>query len=149
MYFLLYTSNPTKPISTKELKELLSASVRNNEKMGITGMLLYLNNTFMQVIEGNEDDVNELFDKIVNDDRHHKIFKLMEGFIANPFFLTWSMGFKHLHPAEAATLPGFNDVSQFFSEQRIQESGEPALVFLKLFYKKNQNDYPTLLNTPA
>ena len=55
MLQMIYTSAATKPISPKELQELLVISRRNNIRDGITGMLLFEDGTFLQVLEGEEE----------------------------------------------------------------------------------------------
>ena len=62
-----------KPMSNDALKELLHVSRANNERNRITGMLLYKNGHFMQVIEGEEARVTELMNIIKKDIRHKNV----------------------------------------------------------------------------
>ena len=58
---LLYTSKAVNPFSDDEVKKLLETARLNNSKKSITGMLLYCNSNFIQLLEGNEQDLAELF----------------------------------------------------------------------------------------
>ena len=72
---------------------LLEHARRNNEKAGVTGMLLYKDGNFMQVLEGEERVVQALSAKIGRDPRHEKMVTLLEGPLAEREFSDWSMGF--------------------------------------------------------
>ena len=110
---LVYVSAATEPLSDAELDEILTASVRNNMKNGITGMLLYAAGSFMQVLEGEEASVNATYAKISADPRHSGIILIMKEAIESREFAEWAMGFKRLtaadvqkHPEHAHLLSG-------------------------------------------
>lgn len=107
IYYLIYISTATQPFSKPELLELLAKSRENNAKLGVTGMLLYKNDVFQQILEGPEAAVNSLFLKIKSDPRHHGIIKASDGFEAERQFTDWSMGYYDLNSAEAAAVPGY------------------------------------------
>ncbi len=64
MFFLTYVSTATRPFSKTDLSELMTESHENNARLGLTGMLLYKDGNFMQVLEGEEGDVRALYQKI-------------------------------------------------------------------------------------
>lgn len=116
-----------------------------NESHGITGMLLYLEGKFlsayegrfMQVLEGTEQDVKEIFDQIKLDKRHHSMIILKHTSIQERNFETWSMGFKFLKLYDFQTLPGcFNLNEGFLKSDELQQSSIP-LNLLKSFYQIN------------
>lgn len=109
MYFLIYISIATRPFSTEELVDLLEHARKNNLRANITGMLLYKNGNFMQVLEGEEKAVRALSAKIARDPRHHKMMTLLEGETQEREFPEWSMGFNNLEMPEAAEHPGFSE----------------------------------------
>ena len=104
MYQLLYTSKAVTPFKDDEIAKLLDIARLNNSKKSITGMLLYCNGNFIQVLEGNEQLVTELYEIISNDPRHTEINKVMENQIERPQFPDWSMGYKFLSPQQLANL---------------------------------------------
>jgi hypothetical protein len=108
-FFHAYCSAATQAFTDAELLELLTHSRENNTKLGLTGMLLYKNNDFMQVLEGPEADVRKLVDRINRDPRHTRVQKLIEGYSDERQFPSWSMGFSNLDTDEAKKTPGYDE----------------------------------------
>ncbi len=94
MNYLVYVSTSVEPLSNEDLTQLLLKSRINNSKAGITGMLLYNSGTFFQVLEGEEQELNSLFERVKHDSRHKGIIKLKSGNIPERHFPDWSMGFR-------------------------------------------------------
>lgn len=88
----LYASRVAKPVSAAVLDSILDQSRRNNPMLGVTGMLCFTNDVFVQVIEGGRDEVCELFNTIVRDDRHVGVRLLSYEEIPERRFGNWSMG---------------------------------------------------------
>jgi len=61
---LIYSSAATRPLSRQELQDLHAKVERNNAARGITGMLLYANGSFFQVLEGPEATLEQLLQKL-------------------------------------------------------------------------------------
>ncbi len=116
MIYLVYVSSATRLLTQAELVELLAQSRDKNLKLGVTGMLLYQDGNFMQVLEGEADAVRPLFyGSIMQDPRHHDIIVLDEGELAERQFPDWSMGFRDLGKLAKQGMPGFNS---FMSQSR-------------------------------
>ena len=64
MKYLIYMSSATQLMSNEELLELLKTCRENNEKKNLTGMLLYGEGAFVQVLEGEEETVEATYDII-------------------------------------------------------------------------------------
>ena len=75
LYCLVYTSIANKKMSDDDLEDLLKKIRKKNETRHVTGMLLYLDPFFMQVLEGEEAMVNDLFNLIKQDSRHHTRYR--------------------------------------------------------------------------
>jgi Sensors of blue-light using FAD len=142
MFHLVYISHASRPLLEEDLLDILSKSRQHNKKHHITGMLLYLNDKFIQVLEGKQDDVRAVYDKIREDSRHHKVAVVLEGNTEHRIFKNWSMGFKKLEEHQFEQLSGYRNLEDFFTRQHVTDESPAALIFLKLFYKKNLNDYP-------
>ncbi|MBW0001381.1 MAG: BLUF domain-containing protein [Verrucomicrobia bacterium] len=110
MFYLVYISAAVKPFSEEQLVKLLDVSRRNNAGCGITGMLLYKDGKFMQLLEGAKDTVLSLMDKVAADPRHRRVTVLLEGERPGREFEGWSMGFQRLDTPEARELPGYSDL---------------------------------------
>ena len=89
---LLYASNTSRDLSDDVLEDILAASRKNNVKVGITGLLLYIEGGFMQILEGDTSAVTETFDRISRDRRHWNSIVLLDR-EAPRAFGEWSMGF--------------------------------------------------------
>lgn len=106
---LVYASAATRHFEPKELAQILTKAGRHNLRAGITGMLLYTEGSFFQVLEGNAQVVHKLYDKILVDPRHSRAIKLIEDRIEKRTFPQWSMGFARVSRDELARIPGLND----------------------------------------
>lgn len=73
-------------------------------------MLLYDNATYMQVLEGEEEDVHDIYNSILKDPRNTGNVTLVEEEINQRDFPDWSMGFKNLKNHSPEELPGFQDI---------------------------------------
>ena len=109
MYFVVYVSSAVEPFSKQELVDLLAKSRENNAKLDLTGMLLYKDGNFMQVLEGQEDVVRGLVARIERDPRHRGLLMLLQGPIAERQFPDWSMGFRDLNSPDVRAVPGFSE----------------------------------------
>lgn len=109
MYFLIYSSSAAVAFSREQLVDLLAASQRNNAAVGVTGLLLYKGGSFMQVLEGDEQQVMRVHSKIESDPRHHQLLTLLKGHQADRQFAEWSMGFRDLSDSEFAKVAGYSE----------------------------------------
>lgn len=108
MFRLVYVSSALADFGPDELLDLLVKARHKNDQKHITGMLLYKDGNFMQVLEGEESAVRQLFHTIENDTRHSGTIVLMEDPVDERLFGKWSMGFRNLTDAEVLTTEGFN-----------------------------------------
>jgi hypothetical protein len=90
---IVYLSTSCHHLSPSELKNLLIKSRQKNQSANITGMLLYIDHSFLQVLEGPTEAVEQLFAKIKVDSRHVRIATLTHQVIKTRDFADWSMGF--------------------------------------------------------
>jgi hypothetical protein len=140
-YYLIYTSRTRDSWSNTELIELLKKSWTNNKRNDVSGMLVYIVDRFIQLIEGERSVVLDTFNRIRQDPRHEGINTLIEGESETRIFKNWSMGFKTLDTIEFEQMSGFSDPASFFNDDNIKNHSHPAFIFLKLFYDKNYRDF--------
>ncbi|WP_207534185.1 BLUF domain-containing protein [Desertivirga arenae] len=102
LYQLIYSSIPTRILSDHELEELLNTSRDANSKHGITGMLICFKSLYVQLIEGEDTEIKQLYNKLLVDNRHYRVQTLKEGKIDKRQFPDWTMGFerKEVSPEE-------------------------------------------------
>ncbi|TDK68224.1 BLUF domain-containing protein [Sapientia aquatica] len=89
---LLYASRAKAPLAITTTDAILDKSRNNNRTNGITGILCYSDDLFIQVLEGGRDPVCQLFNTIVRDDRHVNVRILSFEEISERRFGAWTMG---------------------------------------------------------
>ena len=145
-HYLMYVSYASRPLSDSDLEELLETCRRNNENQDVTGMLMYIDGKFIQVLEGEKDVINDLYDKIVADNRHKKISKIIEGRTKERNFPDWNMGFKSMSGKDFESLTGYNNIEDYFKAHEVDENSHVTLIFLRLFYNKYFNNVSSLVS---
>jgi hypothetical protein len=110
-YYLAYVSSATRLLSADELHELLETCRAINAARQVTGALLYQDGNFMQVIEGERDVIETLYETITRDSRHRNLTVLIRGTTPEPQFGAWSMAFADLSTADTELARGY---SRFF-----------------------------------
>lgn len=108
MYRIIYLSSAIKILSDDEINDLLTISRENNLKHDITGLLLYSEGNFIQILEGSKENVLKIFEKIKHDSRHRNIITVIKEPIANRTFSDWSMGYSLLDPSFLNKHPEIN-----------------------------------------
>ena len=108
MFSLTYVSSAIEPFSTRELRELLEISNLNNRLREVTGMLLYKDGNFMQVLEGEKRTVLAVHAMIARDARHRGLTTLVQAETPGRQFPAWSMGFRDLG-ADIDNPPGYTE----------------------------------------
>jgi hypothetical protein len=88
---VVYISSATQHFSPEALEELLAWARANNERSGITGILLHHDLTFLQVIEGTRDDVDRLMARIRRDPSHTSLRIVQDEGISERDFKSWAM----------------------------------------------------------
>ena len=106
---LAYASVATRSLARDEVLAILAKARRTNDQLGVTGILLYVDDTFFQVLEGQPAAVTDLYDRIARDHRHTRILRLIQEPIAARAFPDWSMGYAAVSRADLETIPGLTD----------------------------------------
>jgi hypothetical protein len=78
---IVYMSTSVTLLDDDQLIDILNSARKNNLKHNVTGVLLYSEGVFIQVLEGNEADVDVIFSKIQADARHKNIITLLTGLL--------------------------------------------------------------------
>jgi hypothetical protein len=78
------------------LENIRSVSTHYNARNGITGVLFYSAGQFVQLLEGDPDDIRHLFAKIERDPRHKNVRLLIERPTPKRLFPDWNMGLLNL-----------------------------------------------------
>lgn len=107
MIHIVYMSRAVRPLTDQDLQDLLTQCRRDNAQHEVTGVLFYSHGNIAQLIEGDPEILELLFEKISRDGRHSHVRKLIDKPIKARSFSNWSMAF---HPLEAT---GFDALEGF------------------------------------
>ena len=134
---VIYCSQATHDVSPDELVQLLEVSRRNNEKVGLSGMLLYSSQSFLQVLEGDPAALEQTYARIGADDRHTNLRLLMDAEVSAPLFPDWTMGFEHVDDEDLADeLDGFTPATDYpLVNPDLVTNASVAQTLLKLYAK--------------
>lgn len=133
LHQLIYVSSARQPFSEADLLALLTAQRTIHTKLHVTGMLLYFDGSFIQVLEGPEETLNTLYKHIELDPRHGNCIQLLNQRIEQRAFTDWSMGFRANKPQELYNVEGYVD---FFSEAPIAIRDAAAHRLLNSFRRR-------------
>jgi len=137
VYFILYASQATTPPTESEFKHLLAQCHRNNTRHGITGLLLYNNGNYLQIIEGKMEAVQSLYEIIRLDERHKEVVILETGEQNGRNFPDWAMGFKAATNGSRIEMPAYINLSE--NQMLFNPGGQithPALPHILSFYEQ-------------
>lgn len=96
MFELAYTSRASEMMTEKQLQILHDEAILFNQKQNITGLLLYNDGIFFQVLEGEESSIQSLYASIKNDFRHYDVRTIYQQPLAQRNFSNWAMSFHNL-----------------------------------------------------
>jgi len=137
IYYIVYVSASKELLSDEDLSDILSTSRANNGALGITGILLYHEGNFIQVLEGPEQGVDVLYNKIAEDQRHTHVNKIISGHSDDRTFPDWAMGFKTISSEEWEKCAGYFKLSGSAVEPTLQSARPEIRSLLKAFIKVN------------
>jgi hypothetical protein len=106
---LLYASRAAAPLTPSIVSSIMEQSRKNNPSQGITGILCFSDDLFIQVLEGGRDEVCELFNTIVRDDRHLNVRILTYEEIPERRFGGWTMGQVNINKVNSSLLLKYSE----------------------------------------
>ena len=132
----VYFSRSTKLLDENKLSALLEEWRHYNTGSGISGILLYVRGSIVQVLEGKTEAVETLFNKIKLDPRHTDVTRVIDRLITERLFTKWTMEY------ETVTSEQMTDIHVVINSDRGQGEVEPVkqpaiLRMLKVFYESN------------
>jgi hypothetical protein len=134
MEYLIYISTAKRLLTEQELMDILATSRDNNERNNLTGVLLYSEGTFIQLLEGEHEPLNITYEAILHDERHKNIIKLTEGVIEERSFPDWTMGFRALNSGQLESIEGYLNPNKAVFDH---EDKHPGIAMIKTFAASN------------
>ena len=108
---LVYKSMATEKMPKSKLYKILFQARGNNKLADITGLLVFVDGVFLQVLEGAPDNVVKIFEKISGDTRHKDVKIIYEGIVDERTFSSWRMAYVNPSAKELATWAGLRDTT--------------------------------------
>ncbi|NER18311.1 BLUF domain-containing protein [Spongiivirga citrea] len=94
IHSLCYFSTADSSLGTNDFEELFEYVVTKNTSQEITGVLVYGQGNFMQIMEGPKKKIISIFNRIKEDNRHHNVIKVIEKDYPDRIFGKYDYGFK-------------------------------------------------------
>ena len=137
LFQTIYVSAATDQLKLADLPEILIRARDNNKKFGISGLLIFHEDTFVQVLEGPKLEIEVLLKKIESDPRHKNMKILLRKELEEKEFDHWAMGFVNSSLTVARPI-GFVDLSTELSALVHEETTaqKSLLRFMDGNYKK-------------
>jgi hypothetical protein len=132
MHHIIYLSTATRPMADETLALLLAQCRRNNERLNVTGALVYGGGQFMQIMEGSQVAVQALYQRLEADPRHTGLMKLADKDIPHRSFGTWQMAFERVSPEALTALAGYTTPAELVRTLPGSQSAADALLFSML-----------------
>jgi diguanylate cyclase (GGDEF)-like protein len=123
LFQLIYVSTAARPMTGSDLVGLMLHSSSRNERLSLTGMLLYRNGRFMGVLEGEEGSVRRVFADIEKDGRHRNVDTLRAEAIPQRNFPSWTMGFDEFDRYSVPAFTSFLELDAMpenFAEETVE-----------------------------
>lgn len=109
---LLYVSRAVKADDSEATESILASARAYNLSHGITGILCYGGGIYLQALEGGRNQVNALYNHIVQDVRHKDVALLHYEEISERRFAGWTMGHVRLDRLNPAIVLKYSETAE-------------------------------------
>jgi hypothetical protein len=124
---MIYASKVSKPLDASTVTDILVAARQHNARNGLTGLLVFNHAYFLQVIEGDRNQLKRLLPRLMADERHTDFALIRFASITQRQYANWSMGFVAAHAVNRAVLLR-HGVTDCFDPCNLTESAAHALL---------------------
>ncbi|NUN05115.1 MAG: BLUF domain-containing protein [Bdellovibrio sp.] len=93
VFHLVYISQAVTDISYTDIRAILEVSRCRNLEDEITGVLIFRDGYFLQLLEGDEKKVRATLGRILQDERNYSLRLLIETLGPERLFKDWTMAF--------------------------------------------------------
>ncbi|WP_424494936.1 BLUF domain-containing protein [Salinimicrobium sp. GXAS 041] len=100
---ICYVSTAVPGLDINQIQEILDVSERNNNLKNITGILLFSEGNFFQVLEGDKEVLDQLYEVIRQDKRHHSLLKILQKEVEEPQFESYICSFSAANATNKST----------------------------------------------
>jgi hypothetical protein len=108
---LMYASHAAEGLKPEGVSAILKKSTANNPAQGVTGVLCFSGEVFLQVLEGGRTQVSRLYNRIAQDPRHSDVVLLSYDEIDERSFAGWAMGQVNMNKLNPALLLKYSEAA--------------------------------------
>ena len=108
---LMYASRAADTVRADTLNAILKRAMQHNPALGVTGVLCFSGEVFLQVLEGGRTQVSRLYNRIAQDPRHQDVVLLSYDEIDERSFASWAMGQVNMNRLNAALLLKYSETA--------------------------------------
>ena len=130
LHCLIYTSVAKQKMTDNCLKSLLDRTRPKNSALSLIGMLLYIDPYFVQILEGDLEDVCETFTRISKDPIHHKVSLILKKPITERNFANLAMGFNKVSEKD---IDSFVSLDAFYKSESFRKQSKEIIELLEMF----------------
>jgi hypothetical protein len=134
---VIYVSSGIHLFSDTEIVQILTQARTNNERCGLTGMLLYRDGNFLQVLEGPRPALEATFGRIKLDPRHRGILQMKKNPIAARAFAEWQMAFRDISNESLTAIKGYSPFMELSFGDELFRSKPDVAHRMLLQFKEN------------
>ncbi len=102
MHRVIYVSRAAENMNFASLSQIATTAQRYNERDNLSGVLLWVEGMFLQLIEGPKENLHNTLVRIQNDSRHSGLLRLSYRPTYEVICTDWTMG---CYSAKASALP--------------------------------------------
>jgi hypothetical protein len=130
-YQIMYSSMAPVPMTVDALEQILADARTGNEARNVTGVLVYVDGVFFQILEGDKKVVSDLMASIASDSRHQSVKVFYEAEVQARAFESWRMAY--LSPTSEqmltwAGLPGTATIETLLADVNREPQRVPPIL---------------------
>lgn len=103
LYRIVYISTAAANFQLRSMPKLLKDARDRNFKSALSGLLIFVDGSFMQVLEGTQENVQDCYGRITRDPRHSNLQVIFSEPIRRRAFPGWSMAWHNCPPGGEVT----------------------------------------------
>lgn len=103
IYRLVYVSTAVEELDDSDIEDILHVSQSNNDERYLTGFLAHNGRSFMQALEGQREEVDHIYSRIVSDKRHFGVTQIIGEPVSARAFPGWSMNYHRVDDDEGSS----------------------------------------------
>ena len=134
---IVYFSSSVRQFEEEDLLTILEQSRHNNSRTGITGVMLYVRGSIIQVLEGEKEAVETLYKRIEQDQRHTDVVRVLSRNISQRLFADWLMGYETINTRQLEDIRAVVNLDNN-EEPAVEANNHSILKTIKVFYESNR-----------